>query len=91
MLYCCLIAPVAFMCRAESCYSNSGLENVIDPEDAIGPIEPLLIKALANTPYTLLKKEQLKHPLPAGIEPTEYCPCADPCDKVFHMLLQMTD
>ncbi|MCE5228745.1 hypothetical protein LLG95_04010 [bacterium] len=83
------------MGRASGCfgpdYSSLNFENIIDPEAATGSIEGMLIKVLEKTPYTLPGSDQLNHPLPAGIEPTEYCFCAEPWDKVFHLLMQMTD
>ena len=98
--YMSLLAPVAVFGRTVSkLYDNTWtrpqhhleLSEVLDPTTAEGDLETLLMAAVASTPYTFLSPEDVSQPLPEGVTPYEYCYCAEPWDKIFHILFSDTD
>lgn len=90
--------PVAIFGRTDisvGCHGEGsrGLEphEVRNVTEAEGDLEAAIISAVGRTPYQFLTREEAGQPLPAGVEPFEYCLCAEPWDKVMHVLFANTD
>lgn len=66
-------------------------EDILDPDRGKSELVDAILDAFQISPYEFLRKEELLTPLPPGIEPHEYCLCAEPWDRLFHLLFADTD
>ncbi len=71
--------------------SYLGFDSLIAPVRGIDDLVDAILDAFHDSVYRFLDREELAQHLPAHITPDEYCMCAEPWDRVFHVLFANTD
>jgi hypothetical protein len=98
LIYLSACAPVGVFGRSQRveerlvCWHDPlELGSLISPEHLGDPLVEAVVNAIRRGGYEVLSPAEASRPLPAGIEPYEYCYSEEPWDRVFHALFANSD
>lgn len=93
-----LMVPVGAIGRTAFTFASGSfgamplnLDSIIAPVFGIDEMVDAVLGVFQHSIYRFLDRDELSQRLPPHIRPFEYCYCAEPWDRVFHVLFANTD
>lgn len=72
-------------------HQHLDIPTLTSPETPSDRLEEVAYAAIRAEGYELLSSDEVSGSLPPGVQPFEYCYCAEPWDRVFHALFANFD